>query len=83
MTTATLTAKGQTTIPKTVRNHLGLKSGDRLDFVIEPDGGVTIRPINVDARSLAGLLADRYKGSPVSIEEMDRAIIEQVSRENP
>lgn len=58
MTTATLTAKGQTTIPKTVRNYLGLKSGDKLDFIIEPDGGVTIRPfnrpINVDTLSLAG-----------------------------
>jgi len=83
MSTATLTAKGQTTIPKTVRNHLGLKSGDKLDFIIEPDGAVTIRPINVDALNLAGLLADRYKGPPVSIEEMDRAIVEQVSRENP
>ena len=50
MTVATLTSKGQTTIPKQVREHLKLNPGDKLDFVIEPEGRVVIRPAKLDVR---------------------------------
>ena len=75
MTTATLTAKGQTTIPKTVRNHFGLKSGDKLDFIIEPDGGVTIRPVNIDALRVTGLRMHHY--APVGIENMEVPVLQE------
>ncbi len=48
MATATITSKGQTTIPKAIREHLKLKTGDRLDFVIGDDGRVTLAPRKID-----------------------------------
>ncbi len=40
--TATVTSKGQVTIPAEVRKHLGLSKTDKVDFIIEPEGGVRI-----------------------------------------
>ena len=73
MTVATLTSKGQTTIPKQVREHLKLNAGDKLDFVIESEGRVVIRPAKLDVRELKGLLK-RRDGKVLSIEEMNAAI---------
>lgn len=73
MAVATLTSKGQTTIPKEIRDLLGLSPGDKLDFVVESDGRVVLRPATLDVRALRGML--RKKGrKPVSLEQMDRAI---------
>ena len=71
MTTATLTTKGQVTIPSDVRQRLGLESGDRIEFV-EIDGGYAIKPAIDDVRSLKGLL--RKPAKPVSIDDMNAAI---------
>ena len=71
MTTATLTSKGQVTIPADVRQRLGLESGDRIEF-IEMDGGYAIKPAIDDVRSLKGLL--RKPAKPVSIDDMNAAI---------
>jgi len=73
MPTATLTSKGQTVIPKAIRDHLGLKPGDALDFVVQDQGDVLIRPVAHDVRHLRGLLR-RPGHSPVTVEEMNRAI---------
>ena len=73
MAVATLTSKGQTTIPKQVREHLKLNPGDKLDFVIESGGRVVIRPAKLDVRELKGLLK-RRDGKALSIEEMNAAI---------
>ena len=73
MTVATLTSKGQTTIPKQVREHLKLNAGDKLDFVIESEGRVVIRPAKLDVRELKGFLK-RRDGKVLSIEEMNAAI---------
>lgn len=73
MAVATLTSKGQTTIPKKVREHLKLNPGDKLDFVIESGGRVVIRPAKLDVRELKGLLK-RRGGKVLSIEEMNAAI---------
>jgi AbrB family looped-hinge helix DNA binding protein len=79
MPVATLTSKGQTTIPKEIRDLLGLAPGDKLDFVVESDGRVVLRPATLDVRELRGML--RKKGrKPVSLEQMDRAIAEGAMR---
>ena len=40
---ATVTSKGQVTVPAPVRRHLGLEASDKIAFVIEPDGTVLVR----------------------------------------
>ena len=79
MPSSTLTAKGQTTIPKEVREHLQLEPGDQLDFVIEQDGRVVLRPATVDLLSLAGQLLPGRRGR-VSDEEMKRVIRTRAAR---
>ena len=44
MPRALITAKGQTTIPKAIRERLGVAPGDRIDFVVQADGTVTVEP---------------------------------------
>jgi AbrB family looped-hinge helix DNA binding protein len=68
---ATLTSKGQTTIPKEIRDSLGMKPGDRMTFTLMPDGTVVLRVKSKRIMELAGVL--RKKGrKPVSIEQMSR-----------
>jgi antitoxin PrlF len=55
-TESTLTSKGQTTIPKDIREALRLKSGDRITFTLMPDGTVQMRAKNKSAASFGGLL---------------------------
>lgn len=71
MTTATLTTKGQITIPADVRQRLGLASGDRIEF-IEIDGGYAIKPAIDDVTALKGLL--RRPAKPVSVDDMNATI---------
>ncbi len=82
MPTSTITSKNQTTIPKEVCQALHLQPGDKLDFVINNDGGVSIYPASKSIRSLKGILSSRVRISrPISLEEMDAAIAEGVSGE--
>jgi antitoxin PrlF len=74
MAESTITVKGQTTLPKAVRQALDLKPGDRLRYVIL-DGGEVRLLRGVPAIGLAGLLADAV-ARPVSLDEMDAAIAE-------
>ena len=70
-TTATLTGKGQTTIPKEIRDSLGMKPGDRMTFTLMPDGTVIMRMKNKRIMDLAGTL--KMKGrKPISITQMSR-----------
>lgn len=73
MSTATLTSKGQITIPKAVRNLLRIDTGDRLDFVVAADGRIYVRAGRVDVRELHGMLK-RAGRKPVSLNAMDKAI---------
>lgn len=73
MPTATLTSKGQTVIPKAIRNHLRVQPGDALDFVVQDNGDVLIRPATEDIRRLKGLL-HRPSRLSVSVGEMNQAI---------
>ena len=53
MPTATSTTKGPVTIPKEVREHLGIDTGDRLSFVVQEDGTVMVKPLTRHVRELA------------------------------
>jgi len=70
--TATITSKGQVTIPKKVREILQLRPGDRLDFLVEPDGTVRIAPVTASVKDLKGMLPKPARR--LSIEQMDAAI---------
>ena len=72
MTTATMTSKGQITIPAEVRQRLGLGSGDRIEFVELETGVFAIKPAIDDMRSLKGALRKPQK--PVSVDNMNAAI---------
>lgn len=72
MTTATLTSKGQVTIPAEVRQRMGLGAGDRIEFVELETGGFAIKPAIDDVRSLKGLL--RRPAKPVSVDDMNAAV---------
>ena len=79
MASATVTSKGQITIPAKVREILGLETGDRIEFVqIEPRK-FEIIPATSSVRELKGMLYDQ-KRKPVSIEEMNAAIAWGASR---
>jgi len=72
-----ITVKGQATIPKAIREHLGLKPGDRLKFFLHPDGSVVLLP-KISARTLRGMVRPRRR-RPVTIEQMTRAAAEGAS----
>lgn len=67
-----ITVKGQATIPKAIREHLGLKPGDRVKFFMHPDGSVVLLP-KLPATALRGILK-RKRTRPVTISEMDEAV---------
>ncbi len=68
-----ITMKGQATIPKAIREHLGVKPGDRLKFFFHPDGSVVLLP-KLPARALRGMVRSRRR-RPVSIDQMTRAVV--------
>jgi len=65
-----LSIKGQTTIPKAIRDHLHLEPGDRIKFFLHPDGSVVILP-KIPASKLKGIVRARHRAS---LEDMERAI---------
>jgi antitoxin PrlF len=73
MPSATVTSKGQVTIPATVRAELGLSAGDRIEFVEIGNGQFAIVAATRSIKELRGIFRDRVR-KPVSIEEMNAAI---------
>jgi len=65
-----ITTKGQATIPKAIRDHLGLKAGDRVKFFVHADGSVVLLPKR-PASALRGIVKARRA---VTIEEMHEAV---------
>ena len=72
MPVATLTSKGQITLPISVRNALGLSAGAQVDF-LPVDGSFILVPVRSDVASLKGRFAGRVK-KPVSVEAMNEAV---------
>jgi antitoxin PrlF len=79
MTTATITSKGQITIPAAMRSALGVGAGDRLEFVQVSPGRYEVKAAKVDLMDLKGTLSRFAKSRPVSIVEMKEAIGDHVA----
>lgn len=75
MATATITSKGQVTIPASVRLALGLESGSRIEFIETEKGKFSIVPANNSILELKGML--RKPAKAVSIDAMNMAIAKQ------
>ncbi|MEH2194054.1 MAG: AbrB/MazE/SpoVT family DNA-binding domain-containing protein [Nostoc sp.] len=75
MASATITTKGQVTIPKQIRDYLNLDTGSKVDFVIDENGIVTLIPLNISVQSLSGIL-HRPGMKSATLEEMETAIRE-------
>ena len=68
---STLTSKGQTTIPKEIRDELHMKAGDQMTFTLMPDNTVVMRVKSRSIEDLGGLL--RKKGrKPVPVVQLSR-----------
>lgn len=74
--TAKVTAKGQITIPKHVREKLNLRPGDKVRFEIDDDGTARMRAINRSLDDIIGMLKPYCDGPAVTVEEMNDAIAE-------
>jgi len=79
MPAATVTSKGQITIPVEVRSSLGLDAGDRVEFVEVGKGQFAIMAATRSVQELRGLFRGKRK-KVVSVEEMNAAISKRASR---
>ena len=70
-TDSTLTSKGQTTIPKAIRDRLQMKAGDKMTFTVMPDGVVLMRVKNKRLVDVAGLLHKKGR-KPVAVDQLSR-----------
>ena len=79
MPASLITAKGQTTIPKKIMNHLNLRTGDRIEFVVEEDGKVVLEPVTHDIHEIEGML-HHPEMKAVSAEDMKKALRKRFKR---
>lgn len=77
MATATLTSKGQVTIPASVRASMGLDTGSRIEFVETGSGQFTIVAATSPVQALKGVL--RKPNKPITLDDMESAIAAQGS----
>ena len=77
MVQSAITSKGQTTLPKSVREALGVRAGDRIRYVIL-DNEVRILPVRPIGRLFGAL---KHDGPPVTLEHLERAVAEGACEE--
>jgi len=78
MPSATISSKGQVTIPKAVREALGVGAGDRIAFEMREDGVAEVRPATVDVMTLSGIIQPKVRG--VTIQRMKHEIAKAAAR---
>ena len=76
---ATITSKGQVTVPKAIRDRLHLRPGDKVDFLLDDDGELRVAPVKSSVTALKGMLPK--PATPVTLEQMDEAIARASRRE--
>ena len=79
MVTATLTSKGQLTIPKVVRDSLRLHSGDRIAFILHGDAEAVMKPITKSVDEVFGRLNSSHQ-SAKTVDEMNAAVAERMRK---
>lgn len=77
MVTATLTSKGQLTIPKVVRDALRLHAGDRVMFVVHGDTEAVLQPLTKSVDEVFGQLHNPVQQRR-SIKEMNDAVAKRM-----
>ncbi|WP_404402416.1 AbrB/MazE/SpoVT family DNA-binding domain-containing protein [Pelagibacterium halotolerans] len=80
MSVATLTSKGQMTLPKDVRDDLNLKPGDKIEFV-KIHGHYELRAKTRNIADFAGLLGEPPNGRRLSVEDIDDTVADAVVEE--
>ena len=78
--TSRVSAKGQITLPKPIRDELGVAPGGEVYFETLPSGEVVVRPRQPDAAPMAGLLSHLAPSEPVTTEQMDEDARREVAR---
>jgi len=81
MPRVTITSKGQITLPREVRNRLGVEAGDQVEFLVAADGTITVASLRGSSRRLFGFL-EREEGGECSVEEMDGAVARLVGEDD-
>ena len=79
MPTATVTSKGQITLPMETRRKLRIRPGTKIDFYENAAGETVIKPKLGDIRDLKGIV--KYTGPPVSIEDIKRSIGDAIAED--
>lgn len=69
---ATITSKGQVTLPKAIRDRFHLEPGDRIEFILERDDVLRVEPVTAPVTQLKGMLSK--PAVPVTLQDMDEAI---------
>lgn len=67
----TLTSKGQVTVPKKIRDYLGLRPGSSVSFTLGPEGEVIVKPAKEAASARPKRRFDKLRGSHVSGKSTD------------
>ncbi len=80
MPVATVTSKGQVTIPKEIRDRLGVRPGSRIDFVETETGEIVVRVKKASIKALYGFLP--YDGPAATVEQMNEAVARSVAAAN-
>jgi antitoxin PrlF len=78
---ATMTSKGQLTIPKEVRDELNLTTGTRFHVFVQ-NGEVVARPKNKRLADLAGILGKPPTGEVLTVEQMNEAVMDAAAEDD-
>lgn len=79
--TSTITSKGQTTIPKKIREYLHLGAHDRLVYALESKDRIVVTPIKGTILDLKAIFKNKVKG-PIDFHNLREKVKEEIVKEN-